>query len=332
MEIKTFGSICSGVGFQEMAIKKVYPGIKYVFHSEIKPYVNKAYDLLHDNVEQLGDFTKVKHTKYVDFLFASTPCQDFSSIGSQKGFEGNKGNLTFELIEFLKRMEILPKVIGFENVVGLLQDQFKDGYNWFKNELKQLGYKVNEYRLNAKFYGIPQNRDRIFLMCTQGNYVIHTPKHKNLKFTFKDIAKNNGILIPEHIINSIYKKQGGFGERFETNSTKIAKCLTTKPNYHAYTNNFFTKDFKKYSIKDIKEKNIPCYALNSKAYWLLMGATEEDYYKLKNGGLSDNQISEISGNGIVVYVLEALFQELKNSYIEEQSFEVVGNTIAYTLF
>ena len=332
MKIETFGSICSGSGFQEMAIKRVYPGIKLVFNSDIKPSVNKAYDILHEGVKQIGDFTQVMNPEYVDFLFASTPCQDFSTIGSQKGFDGNKGNLTFEFIEYLKRMEILPKIIGFENVVGLLQDQFKEGYKWFKDELKALGYKVNEYRLNAKNYGIPQNRDRVFLMCTQGNCVIPVPKHKKLKFTFKDVVENNGVLIPEHIINSIYNKQGQFGERFQTNSTKIASCITTKPTYHAYTNNFFTKDFKKYTIQDIKNKNIPCYALNSKAYWLFMGASEEDYYKLKNGGLSDNQISEMSGNGIVVDVLVALFTELKNSYTEEQPFEVVGNTIAYTLF
>ena len=330
--LKTFGSICSGCGFQEMATKIVYPGIKKVFHSDIDPHANKAYDILHEDVEQIGDFTQVMNPKYVDFLFASTPCQDFSTIGSQKGFGGYKGNLTFELIQHLKRMETLPKLIGFENVVGLLQDQFKDGFKWFKDELKSLGYKVNKYTLNAKFYGLPHNRDRIFLMCTQGNYVIPTPKHKKLKFTFKDVAKDNGVLIPEHIINSIYNKQGGFGERFETNSTKIAKCIITKQHYHAITNNFFTTDFKKYSIQDIKHKNIPCYALNSKAYWLLMGASEEDYYKLKDGGLSDNQISKISGNGICVDVLVTLLQEVKNSYIEEQSFEVIGNTIAYTLF
>ena len=332
MKIETFGSICSGSGFQEMAIKRVYPGIKKVFHSDIKPSVNKAFDILHEGVKQIGDFTQVMNPEYVDFLFASTPCQDFSTIGSQKGFDGNKGNLTFEFIEYLKRMEILPKIIGFENVVGLLQDQFKEGYKWFKNELKNLGYKVNQYVLNAKNYGIPQNRDRIFLICTQGNYVIPTPKHRKLKFTFIDVVKDNGVLIPEHILNSIYNKQGQFGEKFKTNSTKISSCITTKATYSAYTNNFFTKDFKKYTIQDIKNKNIPCYALNGKAYWLLMGATEEDYYKLKNGGLSDNQISEMSGNGIVVDVLVALFTELKNSYIENQSFEVVGNTIAYTLF
>ena len=177
-DLKTFGSICSGCGFQEMAVKIVYPGIKKVFHSDIDPHANKGYDILHENVEQIGDFTQVKYTKYVDFLFASTPCQDFSAIGSQKGFDGYKGNLTFEFIEFLKRMEVLPKVIGFENVVGLLQDQFKDGYKWFKDELKSLGYKVNQYVLNAKFYGLPHNRDRIFLMCTQGNYVIPKPKYK----------------------------------------------------------------------------------------------------------------------------------------------------------
>ena len=342
-EIKSFGSICSGVGFQEMAIKKVYPGIDIKFHSDIDSAANKAYGVVHNNnfyknyydslgIKQLGDFTQVLFPEYVDFLFASTPCQDFSTIGSQKGFEGKKGNLTWEFIEYLKRSSELPKVIGFENVTGLLQEQFKEGYKWFKDELKYLGYKVNQYILNAKNYGIPQNRDRVFLICTKGNYVVKTPKHKKLKFTFKDVAKDNGVLIPEHILKSIENKQGDFAARFETNSSKISKCIVTKPTYNSYTNNFFTDDFKKYTIQDIKRLNIPVYALNSKAYWLLMGASEEDYYKLKENGLSDNQISKISGNGIVVDVLEYLFQELKNSYIEEQPFEIVGNTIAYTLF
>lgn len=213
-----------------------------------------------------------------------------------------------------------------------MQDQFKDGYKWFKDELKELGYKVNQYILNAKFYGIPQNRDRVFLICTQGNFVIKTPKHKKLKFTFKDIAKNNGVLIPEHILKSIENKPDTFCGKFSTNGSKIANCITTKPLWNAYTNNFFTEDFKKHSIHEIRKLNIPVYALNSKAYWLLMGASEEDYYKLKDGGLSDNQISHMSGNGIVVDVLEALFLELKNSYIEEQPFEVVGGNIAYTLW
>lgn len=98
MEIKTFGSICSGVGLQEMAIKRVYPGIEIKFHSDIATAPNKAYEIIHGNIKQLGDFTQVLFPEYVDFLFASTSCQDFSTIGSQKGFDGNKGNLTWELI------------------------------------------------------------------------------------------------------------------------------------------------------------------------------------------------------------------------------------------
>ena len=75
-------------------------------------------------------------------------------------------------------METLPKLIGFENVVGLLQDQFKDGYKWFKDELKSLGYKFNQYVLNAKFYGLPHNRDRIFL-CALKEIMLYP--HLNIK-------------------------------------------------------------------------------------------------------------------------------------------------------
>ena len=74
MKIETFGSICSGCGFQEMAIKKVYPGIEIKFHSDIDSVANKAYDLIHGDIKQLGDFTQVLFPGYVDFLFSSTPC------------------------------------------------------------------------------------------------------------------------------------------------------------------------------------------------------------------------------------------------------------------
>ena len=73
-------------------------------------------------------------------------------------------------------METLPKVVGFENVTGLLQEKFQEGYAIFKQEFRNLGYKVNEFILNAKDYGIPQNRDRVFLLCTLENVVInHCP-------------------------------------------------------------------------------------------------------------------------------------------------------------
>ena len=102
MRIESFGSLCSGVGTQEMAIKKIYPGIELKFYSEIDKYAIKSFEAIHGPIENLGDFTKVLNPQYVDFLFASTPCQDFSLAGKQKGFEGFRGSLTGELINTIR--------------------------------------------------------------------------------------------------------------------------------------------------------------------------------------------------------------------------------------
>lgn len=370
MELKTFGSVCSGCGMQEIAIKKVYPGIKLEYFSEIDKYAIKSFEAIHGRVENLGDFTKVKKPKYVDFLFGSTPCQDFSLAGKQKGFEGFRGSLTGEFIKFIKRMEILPKIIGFENVTGLLQEKFQEGYSMFKQEFRNLGYKVNEFILNSKDYGIPQNRDRVFLLCTLDNVVIKNPKKKyglvlkdlleyevdekfyieneKVKELLKEFDKNKkininpsgrgingnvyfgdcsptlttnkgeGLKILEHKINILgYLEDGKYKDTNQVLGTDgLCTCLNTMQG-----GNRQPKIYNNYRIRKLTPKEC----------WRLMGISDLNFEKAQKVN-SNSQLYKQAGNGIVVDVLVALFTELKNSYIEKQSFENYGNTIAYTLF
>lgn len=233
--VKTFGSICSGIGFQEMAIKEVFPEVELKFFSEIDKYAIKSFESIHGPIKNLGDFTKVESPEYVDFLFASTPCQDFSNAGLQKGFEGMKGSLTFELIEFLKRFEKIPKFVAFENVTGLLQEQFQEGYQSFKEELRKLGHKVNEFVLNAKDYGVPQNRDRVFLVCSTENRVILHPKKIKSTIFLKDLLEE--YVDEKYIINS--KKAELLIETLKnkeiSNSIRVGgrDTLTKKHNWNA---------------------------------------------------------------------------------------------------
>lgn len=329
MKINSFGSICSGTGFQEIAIKKVFPGVELKYFAEIDKHAIKSFKTIHGEIENLEDFTKFKNPGYVDFLFASTPCQDFSMIGSQKGFEGFKGSLTFEFIEFLKRMKKLPKVVGFENVMGLLSEKFINGYNVFKNELINLGYNVNEFFSLGYDSGIPQSRPRIFLICTLDNLIINKPYKKELKFTLKDLweDKSNLVEVPAKRLKGMKNKKGIFRERFKTKSNLISNCLTTKPGFDSITNNFFNLD---YTEKNLDEVN-KIYAINSKGYWNLMGAEKE--YNLVKNKLSENQLYKIAGNGIIVDVLVDLFEELKKSKLSEKSFKLKKNgDIQYCLF
>lgn len=85
-------------------------------------------------------------------------------------------------------------------------------------------------------------------------------------------------------------------------------CLTTKSAWNVITNNFYTDDYKKYTIKDIVDNNIKCYALTPKECWRLMGWKDEQFEKIQ--GISNTQLYKQAGNGIVVNVLEAIFKNL----------------------
>ncbi len=191
MNIESFGSVCSGVGMQEMAYKKVFnTNIKYF--SEIDKFSIKSYIEIHGNIPNLGDFTKANEIEEVDFMFASTPCQDFSLAGERKGFEGLKGTLTFEWVNMLKKLKTkkkLPKVICFENVPGIISKDFINKFYVFKNELRKLGYIIHQGQLNAKDFELPQNRNRIFLVGFLENMLFKFPNPVPLKKRLKDILE-----------------------------------------------------------------------------------------------------------------------------------------------
>lgn len=265
--VKTFGSICSGIGFQEMAIKEVFPEVELKFFSEIDKYAIKSFESIHGPIKNLGDFTKVEYPEYVDFLFASTPCQDFSNAGLQRGFEGMKGSLTFELIEFLKRFEKIPKFIAFENVTGLLQEQFQEGYQSFKAELRKLGHKVNEFVLNAKDYGVPQNRDRVFLVCSTENRVIMYPKKIKSTIFLKDLLEK--YVDEKYVINS--KKAELLIETLKnkeiSNSIRVGgrDTFTKKHNWNAVCVPCLTPERveKRQNGRRFKEADDPMFTLTS---------------------------------------------------------------------
>jgi len=192
MEIKSFGSICSGVGMQEMAIKRVFKDIEMKYFSEIDKYAIKSYQAIHGDIRNLGDFTQATDIPYVDFVFASTPCQDFSVAGKQAGFEGMRGTLTFEWVKMLSKLKLenkLPKMIGFENVPAIMNKKFIDGFNIFKAQLEELGYNLFVDRLNAKDYGIPQNRNRVFMIGFLEKVNFEFPEKFELELRLKDILE-----------------------------------------------------------------------------------------------------------------------------------------------
>lgn len=148
----------------------------------------------------LGDVSKVdwaewhkQHPEPIDLLTYSSPCQDFSSAGLQRGGEEGSGTRSGLLWETERAVrELRPRHLVFENVSGLVSDKFIDLFNRWQARLNSYGYTNFQQLMNAKDYGVPQNRLRIFMVsvldCPRAYYF---PKPFPLTRRLKDVLEQN---------------------------------------------------------------------------------------------------------------------------------------------
>lgn len=161
----------------ELACKEKGFHTKCVFTSEIKPYAIKVLNQNHPNETVNGDITQIeaKDIPVFDFLLAGFPCQAFSTAGKRLGFEDTRGTLFFEVERILKEKQ--PYGFVLENVEGLVNhDREKVGdkigrtLTTILEHLDFLGYKVSWKVLNAKYFGVPQERKRVYIVGTKKEY------------------------------------------------------------------------------------------------------------------------------------------------------------------
>lgn len=162
--VKLF-SMFSGIGGFELGITKAL-GDKAIFvgHSEIDTYANNIYSKHFPSIVNYGDATRIDTDTIpdFDFLVGGFPCQAFSVAGKRRGFDDTRGTLFFEIARILKDKR--PRYFLLENVKGLLSH---DGGKTFQTILKvlaDLGYECEWQVLNSKDFGVPQNRERIFII------------------------------------------------------------------------------------------------------------------------------------------------------------------------
>lgn len=161
----------SGYGSQALALRNL--GVDFVSEiSEIDKYAIQAYTQLHGKTKNYGDITQIERLDYADLWTYSSPCQDFSTAGKQKGIYNADGSLTRSgLLKHVERLltdSVLfgtqPKYLLMENVKGLVSKKFKPDFDRWLAKLETLGYNNYWQVLNAKDYGIPQNRERVFVV------------------------------------------------------------------------------------------------------------------------------------------------------------------------
>ncbi len=158
----------------ELACEAKGISAKCVFTSEIKSYAVDVLRQNHPHEKIHGDITKIAASKIpdFDFLLAGFPCQAFSAAGKRLGFEDTRGTLFFEVARILKEKQ--PFGFVLENVEGLVNhdkekpaDEFGKTLTTILDTLNDLGYKVSWRVLNAKDFGVPQDRKRIYIVGTK---------------------------------------------------------------------------------------------------------------------------------------------------------------------
>lgn len=161
-------TLFSGIGSPESALKKLGVDFEIVDFCEIDKYAVKSYCAIHgvDECKNLGDILTVDTTNlpYADLLVWGFPCQDISVAGKQRGIqEGEtRSGLYYEGFRILK--ETMPKYSIIENVKNLVGKSFKADFESMLNDIESIGYNNYWQVLNAKNYGIPQNRERVFVV------------------------------------------------------------------------------------------------------------------------------------------------------------------------
>ena len=192
----------AGIGAFRQALKNQDIPHEIVGFSEIDKYAVETYRAIHDDyvTPNMGDIKEITHLPPCDLLTYGFPCQDISIAGYGKGIkEGTRSGLLLEverLLDLSKVIGRLPKVLMLENVKALVQKKHKADFDRWLKYLEWLGYTNYWQVLNAKDYGIPQNRERVFVVSILGEHKPYEfPEKQELKLRLRDLLDDE---VPEN--------------------------------------------------------------------------------------------------------------------------------------
>lgn len=297
----------------------------------------------------LGDINKIEFLSYADLWTISFCCQDISVAGKMRGLKpdsGTRSSLLWENIRLLKKAKddgTLPKYLMFENVKNLVSKKFIDDFNNLLEVLNELGFNSYWKVLNAKDCGVPQNRERVFVISIRkdidnGTYDFPMPFDTGIRL--KDVLDkevyesarryysvdgtsptihtcgggNTETKIAEPInklAHSEWKEQ--MYEQFikDTNG-EPSGVLTNQSQTFGYRPPMkgYSKCLRSEANDTGVVENFRVRKLTPNECWKLMGLTEEDCTNAKNIGVADSQLYKQAGNGIVSNCVELLAEHL----------------------
>lgn len=210
----------AGIGAQAKALERLGVPFEHYRVCEFDKYAIKSYNAIHGTDFETSDVTQITADdlgiidtdKYCYILTYSFPCTDLSIAGKQQGMSKNSGTrsgLLWEVERLLNECKELPQVLLMENVPQVHAEKNIADFNSWLQKLESLGYKSWYKDLNAKDFGVPQNRNRTFCVSLLGDFYYEFPQPKPLKKRLKDLLDSN------------------VEEKYYISEKNVEKCLQT---------------------------------------------------------------------------------------------------------
>jgi DNA (cytosine-5)-methyltransferase 1 len=305
----------SGIGAQRMALRNLGIEHEIIGISEIDKFAIKSYEAIHGETVNFGDISRINPKELPDFdLFTySFPCQDLSVAGQCAGMvKGQtRSGLLYECEKIIETKR--PKYLLLENVKNLVSKKFKSQFKDWLTYLETLGYKNYWQVLNAKDYGVPQNRERVFVVSILGEHSTYEfPSPIPLMRVIKDILEDD--VEERYYMNKpfklVNKGQNNMLIRAQVEGLNNQNGRVFDSNGICSTLDTMQGGHRQPKILELTEQNYLVRKLTPLECWRLMGFSDEDFKKAKSVGISNTQLYKQAGNSIVVPVLEGIFTQL----------------------
>ena len=305
-----------GIGSPRKALVNLGVDHKSIDYVEIDDKAVKTYNAIFNSDYEAKSVEgySLEVDESLDVLVHGSPCQDFSIAGKQLGGnteDGTRSSLLFETIEVVKNLGgNKPKVVIWENVKNVLSKKMKPAFDKYLQEMEQLGYSNAYEVLNAKDFGIPQARERIFVVSVLGDNQFNFDNLEKKKM--KDID-----LFLENEVNDRYTiTQPSMLAKINATGTRTLKPVKD----YAWT--ITTKQMRCPNSGIVSIGDGQYRLLTERECWRLMGFSDEDFDKAEKAcprrkSFLNGTLYHQSGNSIVVDVLEAIFKELLKLGLEE---------------
>lgn len=303
----------AGYGGASFGLNKSGIPFEVIGFSENDKFASEIFELNHPGIKNYGDITKIKTDNIpdIDMFTGGFPCQPFSSAGLGKGELDIRGTLFYDVIRICKAKR--PKHILLENVKGLITKRHKDTFEKIQDELKKLGYDVVWKLMNTKDYGIPQNRERVWIYAYLGELPEEfsiDPGKIELKKRFKDFLDKKP---PENIFLN-EKQIARLEELHKVDfNVKESLCLDiyNKKIRHDGTSITITEPHHN-SLRVVhppKKGKFIVRKLSMTEHYRLMGFDDGEF---NFGAQSYQQICKRAGNGWDVSLTGKIFRQIFN--------------------